>query len=343
MTSSIPVHQTAAWVENPGPCGRLIIRHDVDVQQPREREVLVRVEYSGVCHSDCMNLIGRGEQNPIPGHEGVGTVVSLGPNSPSALLDRRVGVKWLWSACNSCKTCRSGRINNCPFVSNTGRNKPGTLAQYVIAHADFVTFIPEGLPSEIAAPLLCAGLTMAGAVSLCAPETKPGRGLGHLRLQFAVKARGYRVVAIDTGSEKKSLCLKLGATAFLDFAKENVAEQVKMLTGGEGADAVIVVVGSEKAYELAPTLLRNTGTLVCVGIPRFDFHLPIAPIEMADKGFFVKGSSTGTKAQMDEVFALAISKEIVPHIEVYPFSKLAHILGRLLKNEVSGRIVVKVP
>jgi alcohol dehydrogenase, propanol-preferring len=114
-----------------------------------------------------------------------------------------------------------------------------------------------------------------------------GGGLGHLGVQIAARQEGYRVIAVDSGEEKRKLCLELGATEFVDFKDVDVEKRVKELTDGEGAHAVIVVPGSEKAYELAPKLIRNTGTLVCVGLPRGDFHVPVAPIEVANRGEFL--------------------------------------------------------
>lgn len=289
----IPTVQTVAWVENPGKDGYLIIRHDVAVAKPGDGEVLVKLECSGICHSDCRNVSGMGIYTAIPGHEGVGNVIRVGRSVPDSLLGQRVGIKWVWSSCMNCAVCKSGNINNCPSQMNTGRSVLGTLQQYVIAKAEFVTHIPDGLPSEIAAPLLCAGLAIAGAVSKCEPELQSGDwvaivgaggGLGHLGVQIAANSKGYKVIAIDSGSDKRQLCLDIGASAFMDYATEDVENKVKKLTDGEGAHAVIIVAGSEKAYEKAPDLVRNTGVIICVGLPRGDFHLPISPIQIASRG-----------------------------------------------------------
>lgn len=351
-SSSIPSTQKVAWIEDPGPSGKLVIRDGVEVQQPSEGEVLVKLECSGICHSDCRNVEGLGAYTDIPGHEGVGTVVSLGPSVSSSLLNKRVGIKWLWSACNNCTACRAGRINNCPSQKNTGRSVRGTLQQYFIAHADFVTMIPDGVPSEVAAPLLCAGLSLAGAVSLCEPEVKKGEwvaivgaggGLGHIGVQIAARVKGYRVIGIDSGEEKKGLCKEMGAEAFVDYAKENVVDAVRQLTGGEGAHAVICVAGSEKAYEQAPQLVRNCGVVVCVGLPPDTFMFPMSPIHIANRGLVIKGSSTGTSAQMDELLQFALEKKITPKIVVQEFNESPEIIKQLQNYEVAGRIVVKAP
>jgi alcohol dehydrogenase, propanol-preferring len=167
------------------------------------------------------------------------------------------------------------------------------LQQYTVAHADFLSLIPDGVPSEVAAPLLCAGLSLAGAVSKCAPEVKPGEwvaivgaggGLGHIGVQIAAKSKGYKVIAIDSGAGKETLCKEMGATAFVDYAKEDVVKAVQALTDGEGAHAVICVAGTEKAYQQAPNLVRNNGVFVCVGLPPDSFMFPMSPIHIANRG-----------------------------------------------------------
>jgi len=289
---SIPSKQTVAWIDNPSPSCVLQIRDDVEVQQPAEHELLVKLECSGICHSDCHNVEGRGKYTSIPGHEGVGKVVKLGPGVSEDLMGKRVGIKWLWSACNECSTCKQGKINHCGKQKNTGRSVWGTLQQYVVAHADFVTLIPDGVKSEVAAPLLCAGLSLAGAVSKLEPEVQPGDyvaivgaggGLGHIGVQIA-SIKGYKVIAIDSGAEKEKLSKEMGAFAFVDFAKQDVVQAVKDLTDGEGAHGVICVAGSERAYTQAPELARNSGVFVCVGLPPDTFMFPMSPIHIANRG-----------------------------------------------------------
>jgi len=288
----LPSTQTVAWIENPSPDGKLVIRSGIEIQQPGRNEILVKIECSGICHSDCRNVEGMGKYTDIPGHEGVGKVVKLGPGASEFLLGKRVGIKWLWSACNECAACKKGKINNCPKQLNTGRSVLGTLQEYAVAHADFVSLIPDGVSSEVAAPLLCAGLSLAGAVSKVAPEVQPGEfvaivgaggGLGHIGVQIAAH-KGYKVIAIDGGEDKAKLCKEMGAVAFVDYTREDVLSKVQELTDGEGAHGLICVAGSERAYEQAPDLVRNNGVFVCVGLPPDDFMFPMSPIQIANRG-----------------------------------------------------------
>ncbi|KAF2250775.1 alcohol dehydrogenase [Trematosphaeria pertusa] len=347
----LPSSQTVAWIDSPGPSGTLAIRSGVDIQQPGPNELLVKLECSGICHSDCRNVEGMGKYTEIPGHEGVGEVVQLGPGAAEELLGKRVGIKWLYSACKQCAACKKGQSNNCPKQLNTGRSTWGTLQQYVVAHADFVSLIPEGVKSEVAAPLLCAGLSLAGAISKVAPEVQPGEfvaivgaggGLGHIGVQLAT-IKGYKVIAIDSGAEKEKLCKETGAVAFIDYAKEDVLQAVRDLTDGEGAHGLICVAGSERAYQQAPELVRNNGVFVCVGLPPDDFMFPMSPIQIANRGLVIKGSSTGTSEQMDELLQLALQGKIMPKIEVYDFADSPKIIQELQRYEVTGRKVVRAP
>jgi len=347
----LPTSQTVAWIDNPGPQGSLRIRDGIDIQQPSQNEILVKLECSGICHSDCRNVEGMGSYTDIPGHEGVGEVVKLGPGASESLMGKRVGIKWLYSACNQCAACKKGNVNNCPKQSNTGRTTLGTLQQYVVANADFISLIPDGVKSEVAAPLLCAGLSLAGAVSKVAPEVEPGEfvvivgaggGLGHIGVQIAT-IKGYKVIAVDTGAEKEKLTKEMGAVAFIDYAKQDVVKAVKDLTDGEGAHGLICVAGSERAYEQAHELVRNNGVFVCVGLPPDSFMFPMSPIHIANRGLVIKGSSTGTSAQMDELLQLALEGKITPKIDVYDFSESPKIIQELMKYEVTGRKVVRAP
>lgn len=210
--------------------------------------------------------------------------MKAGPQAPQSLLGQRVGVKWLYSACNECSVCKRGYPHNCAQQLNTSRHVPGTLQQYVIADARFVTLIPAGVTDEVAAPLLCAGLTMVGALSKLDNElhagdfvviSGSGGGLGHIGVQVASRMKYLRVIAVDSGKDKKALSLQSGAEVFVDYKTEDVIARVRDLTG-EGAHATIVVPGTEDALKMAPNLVRNMGFIVNVGLPRNDLDIPLS-------------------------------------------------------------------
>ncbi|KLT46233.1 GroES-like protein [Cutaneotrichosporon oleaginosum] len=342
----IPRTQTVAEVVNPGPDARMAIRHDAPVATPGPGEVLLKLECTGVCHSDIRAYLGWGPYNAIVGHEGVGRVVAPAGHE---LLGARVGIKWLHNACGACSLCRKGRPNNCASQTNTGKHVPGTLAQYVVGAATHVSRIPEGLASEVAAPLLCAGLTMVGALNPLKELEKgdwvvisgSGGGLGHVGVQLAA-ARGLRVIAVDAGKSKKTLSLESGATAFIDYKTDDVASEVRRITE-EGAHAAIVVPGDATAFEAAPPLVRNGGVIVCVGLPPNDYTLPIGASILSARALTVTGVSVGTEKEMDELLALAADGRVTSKVEVVDFERIGEVMERLKNDEITGRVVVRLP
>lgn len=369
MSTSTPQYQTAAWIDRPGPATKPSLRHDISIPTPGPGEVLVKVEYSGVCHSDVHAILGETKRMAvhIGGHEGIGRIVALGPTAPSLPsvpgnhsterdhseqleLNTRVGVQWLASACLSCEIC-SINYAHCPNQHNNGRDIPGTFQQYVVASARFVTRIPDGLASEKAAPLLCAGLTIYGAIKKAGLQKGEwmvvlgaGGGLGHLGVQIA-RARGFKVIAIDEGEGKRELCERLLGSreggVFLDYEKEDVEKEVKALTNGYGAHGVVCPTGNDEAYVQAFKLVRRLGTVVCVGLTVG--ILPVSPFEVAIKGLKVLGTTVGTKEEMDELLEMAVKGDVVPNIEVFELEELAAVLERLNNAEIVGRAVMKIP
>ncbi|KAG6995003.1 alcohol dehydrogenase [Fusarium oxysporum f. sp. conglutinans] len=319
---------------------------EVDVDEKVESVIEV-----GVSGSEIRALSGWGPYNPIVGHEGVGTVVKLGKGVDAGLLNKRVGVKWLYSACGTCTICKRGYPNNCPKQLNTGKHVPGTLQEYMIADTRYVTEIPDELPGEVAAPLLCAGLTMAGAVSKLKGYAEKGDwvvisgsggGLGHLGVQIASRLNGLRVIAVDTGEPRRKLSLGSGAEHFIDFLTENVEERVKEITG-EGASAVLVVTGSQEAFIQAPSLVRNMGIIVTIGLPRNDFNLPLSATICSARSLTVTGVAVGTEEQMKDLLQHALDGTIVPEVKVLEFEEVSDVVGALKRQEITGRVVVKVP
>lgn len=314
--------------------------------------------------SEIRALLAWGVYNPIVGHEGVGTVVKAGDDYGTSLLGKRVGVKWLYSACGDCSICRRGCPNNCQQQLNTGKHVSGTLQQYVIADARYVTTrIPESLASEVVSPLLCAGLTMMGGLAkvdshlstlgaqnendVWVVVSGSGGGLGHLGVQLASskKAGRYNVIAIDSGEEKHTLSLSLGAQHFIDYKQsdDDIEKAVKKITGGEGAHAILVVSGSEDAFRNAPRLVRNMGLIVTIGLPQNDFTLPISASVCSARSLTVTGVAVDTEKRMEELLKLAAEGKVTPAVEVRDFDETPAIIEQLRTDKVTGRIVVKIP
>ncbi|GFN16309.1 hypothetical protein AtubIFM55763_000341 [Aspergillus tubingensis] len=349
---AIPQTQIAAVLPPSGAnaTSRLQIINDRSIPVPTEGEVLVKLEYSGVCHSDVHSVRGETPMlTDVAGHEGVGKVVKVGGGlDEQTWMGRRVGIRWLYSSCLECEICA---INNtaCPYQKNAGANVPGTFQQYVVSPAIHATIIPPELAPDVAAPLLCAGIAMYS--SIMKTKTRPedwivlpgaGGGLGHMGVQIAAK-KGLKVIAIDSGEKKKQLCLSLGAHAFLDYKTDDVEREVKALTSGLGAHAVICTANNEPAYTQSINMLRSLGVLVCVGIPSVPFRLPATPFEMIVKGLTIVGNSAGTAKEMEELMEMAVKGDVTAHIECFEFDCIDDVLQRLGRSEIEGRAVVRIP
>ncbi|OGM49796.1 putative quinone oxidoreductase [Aspergillus bombycis] len=320
--------QRAVVVQNPGNNYEMIIRDDIPIRKPGPDEILVKLTCTGLCHSEIRAVLAWGAYNRIIGHEGVGTVIQAGPNVSPSLLHQRVGVKWLYSACTTCSACQRGFNHYCAQQKNTSRHVPGTLQQYIIADARFITRIPETVSDEIAAPLLCAGLTMAGAVGrlndyrLSSGDwvviSGSGGGLGHLGVQIAARTKGFRVIAVDSGEEKRKVSMESGAEVFVDYRTEDVAARIR-------------------------ELVRNMGLIVGVGLPPNEMQWPISATVSAARGLCIVGSSVGTEEQMDELLQQAGRGEITPSIEVFDFVDTPRLVDGLRNDAISGRAVVRIP
>ena len=277
--------------------------------EPGLGQIVVKIETSGLCHTDIHAAHGDWPVKPklplIPGHEGVGIVEMVGPGVTEVKEGDRVALPWLGYACGTCRYCVSGWETLCEQQLNMGYFMDGAYAQYTRAFARYVCKVPANVDPFEAAPLTCAGVTTYKAVKVSG--ARPSDlvavfgigGLGHLALQYA-RIAGAEVVAVDLVDEKLELARKLGARYTVNAKREDPVEAIRKLGG---ADAAICVAVSPKAFEQAYGSLRRGGTLVFVALPADNYvHLPI--FETVLNGIKVVGSIVGTRLDLAEVFEL---------------------------------------
>src|SRR5437660_1895805 len=245
-------------------------------------EIVVRIEASGLCHTDIHAAHGDWPVKPklpfIPGHEGVGIVEMVGPGVIEVKEGDRVAIPWLGYACGTCEYCVSGWETLCEKQLNTGYFLPVAYAEYAPAFARYVAKVPANVKSLEAAPLTCAGVTTYKAVKVSGARSSDLvaifgiGGLGHMALQYA-KIAGATVVAVDLVDEKLELAKKLGADYTVNGRTEDPVEAIKKLGG---ADAAISLAVSPRAFEQAFRSLRRGGTLTFVALPADNYmQLPI--------------------------------------------------------------------
>jgi alcohol dehydrogenase, propanol-preferring len=282
---------------------------DVPKPSPGPGEVLVRIEASGLCHTDIHAAHGEWPVKPtlpfIPGHEGVGIVEEVGEGVTRVQVGDRVALPWLGWACGACEHCGRGEETLCAEQRNTGYSVNGSYAEYAIGSADYVGIVPDAVDAFDAAPLTCAGVTTYKAVKVSGARSSDLvavfgiGGLGHLAVQYA-RIAGATVVAVDVQDDKLTLARELGAEHTVNARETDVVAAIQSLGG---ADAAIATAVSPRAFEQAYGSLRRGGTLVLVGLPA-DNEMQLPIFETVLNGTKVLGSIVGTRNDLAEVFEL---------------------------------------
>jgi alcohol dehydrogenase, propanol-preferring len=286
-----------------------LIIEDRPVPEPGDGQVLVKIEASGLCHTDMHAANGDWPVKPtppfVPGHEGVGIIHRVGPGVTRVREGERVAIPWLGWACGECEYCMTGWETLCERQLNSGYAVDGGWAEYALASAAYVGKVPEGIDPFEAAPLTCAGVTTYKAVKVSGARSSQlvaifgVGGLGHLALQYALIA-GAQVVAVDLFDEKLAMAKELGAAYTVNAREQDPAAAIKALGG---ADAAIALAVSPRAFEQAYGSLRRGGTLVFVGLPA-DNYIKLPIFETVLNGTKVLGSIVGTRIDLQEVFEL---------------------------------------
>jgi propanol-preferring alcohol dehydrogenase len=307
-------------------------------------QVRVRVEASGLCHTDIHAAHGDWPVKPtppfIPGHEGVGTVVELGPGVDEVALGDRVAMPWLGYACGTCDHCVSGWETLCLEQKNMGYSIDGGFGEYAVAYARYVVSVPEGIDPFDAAPLACAGVTTYKAVKVAGTRSSDlvavfgVGGLGHLAIQYAAIAGG-RVIAVDLIDEKLELARDLGAEFTVNAAKQDPVEAIQALGG---ADQAIALAVSPRAFEQAYGSLRRGGTLVFVALPA-DNSVTLPIFETVLNGITIVGSIVGTRTDLREVFELHAAGKTHVTREVRPLASVNEAIADVEAGRVTARIV----
>ncbi|MEU3114756.1 alcohol dehydrogenase AdhP [Micromonospora chalcea] len=309
-------------------------------------EILVRVEASGLCHTDIHAARGEWPVKPtppfVPGHEGVGLVEQVGPGVTEHAVGDRVALPWLGWACGTCAYCVTGWETLCESQRNTGYSIDGAHAEYAVASARYAVRVPDGVDPFEAAPLTCAGVTTYKAVKVAG--VRPGErvaifgigGLGHLAQQYA-QIFGAETVAADVTAEKLELATSLGAAHTVDAATTDPVERITALGG---VDVAIVLAASPRVIEQAHRSLRRGGRLVLVSLPA-DNAITLPVFETVLKGITVLGSIVGTRADLAEVFALHAAGRTRVVYETRKLDDINDAVDDVLAGRVAARLVLQ--
>ena len=314
-----------------------------EIPQPGPASVRIKVQACGVCHSDSFTKEGTfpGIQYPrIPGHEIIGLVDAVGPNTRRWTPGQRVGVGWNGGYCGYCDACRRGDFFACQTATLvTGITSDGGYADYMIADASAVALMPEGLSPVEGAPLMCAGVTTFNC--LRNSGAKPGDvvavlglgGLGHLGVQYASKM-GFQTVAIARGSDEESLARKLGAQYYINNQAQDPAVELHKLGG---AKVILATAPSAEAMSAVLGGLGVNGTLMIIGVGG---PIPASPAQLIAGCQSIRGWYSGMAIDSQDTLAFSVLSGVRSMNEVLPLERAAEAYDRMMAGKARFRIVL---
>ncbi|MDR3740598.1 MAG: NAD(P)-dependent alcohol dehydrogenase [Terracidiphilus sp.] len=304
-------------------------------------EVEINISHCGVCHSD-LHLIsndwGMSQYPFIPGHEIIGTITAVGKEVLSLEVGQRVGLGWQSNSCGHCEWCIRGMENLCAQAESTCIHRHGGYADRVRANARFVIPVPEALPSEQAAPLLCAGITVYNPLRThgISPASRVGivgiGGLGHLAIQFA-RVFGAEVTAFSTSEAKEAEARELGAHHFV-----NTRETKAMRDAAGTMDFILNTANADMDWGMLVQALRPNGTLCFVGVPPSAVSVNAFPLIGGVKT--ITGSPIGSPHRLREMFDVAARHGVKAKTERFAMSKANEAITKVKKNKVRYRAVL---
>ena len=330
--------------------GRPLSLHDVPRRDPAPGEALVRVTAAGVCHTELHFVSGLLDLGVAPltlGHEVVGRVEAVGAGVPAERVGERV-IVYYYVGCGQCAHCRVGDEQLCPaLAAEYGFLSDGGYADYVTVPARNCVPLPSSISDVDAAPIGCGVTTAVHAANLAALRAGEwavvygvgGVGLGLVQL---ARARGARVIAVGRSPAKLELAATLGAEQVVSAAGAApgaVAEQIRALTGGRGADVVFECVGTAETMTASSAALGRRGRLVFVGYSADSFT--VHPIQLVVFEQRVLGSVGATLADLYEAVDL-VARGVVRTVvdRTLPLAQFQTALDALERGELVGRAVL---
>ena len=307
----------------------------------KQNEVEIAISHCGICHSD-IHLIDNDwaiSQYPlIPGHEIIGKITATGSAVLGFNIGDRVGVGWQANSCGHCEWCLQGAENLCSDSQGTCVQRHGGYAERIRVNARFVLAIPDGMDSERAAPLLCAGITVYNPIRSYGinPSSRVGvvgiGGLGHLALQFA-HVFGAEVTAFSASPAKESEARSLGAHQFVNTRE---SKTLKKLAGY--FDFILSTISADQDWNAYIAGLRPRGILCLVGAPPNPLAIPASPLVLGQRT--ITGSPIGSPRMIAEMLDVAARNKVQAMTEAFPMAKVNDALNKVKKNHLRYRAVL---
>jgi len=341
--------------------GKPLQKREHPTPVPKGTEVLLKLKYCGVCHSDVhirdgyfdlgggkrFHMSDRGMHPPVTlGHEPFGTVIAAGPEASDAPIgqDRLVCP---WIGCGKCARCHEGQDNHCMSPRWIGIQWAGGYGDHLLIPHPRYLVDASGIDPAWAATLACSGLTTYSAVAKLAPippaEWVAVLGLGGLGLMTVgmLRAMGHeRIVAVDIDPSKFQAAREAGAAATVDIRDPDAAKKVQEAAGGPLFGAVDLV-NNEATATLGLAALRKGGRMILVGL--YGGEIPLSLVTVVQRALSIVGSNVGTVAELKEVVALARQGKLKPiPIEKRPLADVSRTLDELKAGKVVGRVVAVI-
>lgn len=315
-------------------------------------DVSITILYCGMCYADVIwtrNKMGHSKYPLVPGHEIVGIVKAVGSNVERFKLGDHVGIGTYVSSCRECEYCNDGLEVHCSKgsvytfdgVDEDGTITKGGYSSHIVVRERYCYKIPENYPPQVAAPLLCAGITVYSPM-MRHNMNQPGKslgviglgGLGHLAVKFG-KAFGLKVTVFSTSVSKKDEALNLlGADNFVISSDEK-----QMKTLAKSFDFIINTASGDVSFDLYLSLLKTFGVFVLVGFPS---EVKFSPGSINIGSKVVAGSVTGGTKQTQEMLDFCAARKIHPEVEVIPIQDANEGLERMMKKDVKYRFVIDI-
>jgi len=333
---------------------------ELQTPTPKGTQVLIKVQSSGVCHSDVhawegyyegidgqtLKTTDRGIKYPLtPGHEFAGIVDSLGDQAEGFSKNEKVLV-YPWIGEGLCPACRIGQENLCDKHRSLGIYTDGGYAEYALVPSyKYLVKLGDDMDTDTSAPLSCAGLTSYGAVKNA--NLKPDDnvvivgtgGLGLMAIQLTKAVTGAKIIAVDLDDQKLDVAKKNGADIIINSKQEDPVKVIMELTDKLGADAVIDFVNASKTVETDMQFLRRRARLVLVGL--FGGELKLSLVSMPTRAYRLIGSYTGTISDLIELVSLAkrgVIKTVVS--QRFKLEQATEALSMLKEGKIIGRGVI---
>jgi len=315
------------------------------IPEPGPRQVRIRVQACGICHSDVITKEGLfpGISYPrVPGHEVIGMIDEVGAGVKDWKKGERVGVGWHGGQDGTCPACRRGDFLNCANAMVCGISFDGGYQEFMVAPLEALARMPESLDAAEAAPLMCAGVTTfnslrhSGALPSDLVAVQGIGGLGHLGIQFAKKF-GYRVAAIGRKPENARLAKKLGADLYIDSASTDAATELQKLGG---ARVILATAPSGKAMSSLVGGLGANGTLLVVGASAEPIE--VSPNQLLFGRKRVQGWPGGMPTDSEDTLRFAEMTGVRPMIEKLPLEKAPEAYARMIEGKARFRIVLVI-